>query len=338
MPPIPKPHWLIVVLIAIVIVNSFAWLTGTIKKKQDALPGHAMVADNNTVFKWTPPDTNRLSINKDGELVLYGRDLIANTSFYLGPKGRVAAITNGMNCQNCHLEAGTKPWGNNYSGVFSTYPKFRERSGTVENIYKRVNDCIERSLNGRAIDTNSREMQAIAAYITWLGRNVPKNIIPDAAGIRAIPFLDRPADPVKGKQVYIQSCQRCHGEEGKGLLNEDSSKYTYPPLWGDHSYNIGAGLYRVTRLAGYLKDNMPFDAPHNVRHLTNEEAWDVAAFVNSRPRPQKDYSKDWPDISGKPIDHPFGPYADSFSVSQHKYGPFEPIRLAREKRNKEMGK
>ena len=106
---------------------------------------------------------------KDGELIWYGHELIANTSIYLGPKGTVMQISNGMNCQNCHLSAGTKPWGNNYGAVFSTYPKFRDRSGSIETIYKRVNDCFERSLNGESLDTGSKEMQAIYAYIKWLG-------------------------------------------------------------------------------------------------------------------------------------------------------------------------
>jgi thiosulfate dehydrogenase len=265
-------------------------------------------------------------------LIRYGRELIANTSYYLGPKGKVAAITNGMNCQNCHLDAGTKSWGNNYSAVFSTYPRFRERSGTVENIYKRVNDCIDRSLNGHAIDSNSREMQAIQAYIIWLGKKVPRDVKPSGAGIRDLTFLDRAADPMKGQAIYTQKCQRCHGVGGGGLLNSDGTKYVYPPLWGNNSYNAGAGLYRISRFAGYVRDNMPFDAPYNSTPLTDEEAWDVAAFVNSQLRPQKNYTKDFPNIGGKPIDHPFGPYKDNFSEEQHKYGPFDPIRKAKEKK------
>src|SRR5690349_18159296 len=88
---------------------------------------------------WTPPDTSRIPHSPEGMLIRYGRELIANTSFYLGPQGKVASLSNGMNCQNCHLDAGTRPWGNNYSGVFSTYPKYRDRSGTIESIHRRVN-------------------------------------------------------------------------------------------------------------------------------------------------------------------------------------------------------
>ena len=84
---------------------------------------------------------------------------------------------------------------------------------------------------------------------------------------------------------------------------------------------------------------MPFNqSTHTNPALTTEEAWDVAAFVNSQPRPQKDISKDWPDISKKPVDHPFGPYTDGFSEQQHKFGPFAPIVEARKKQKEEKEK
>ena len=311
----------------VVIVIALATITG---KKSLAANDKKNPSDINPGFDWHPPDTSQISFTPEGKLILYGRDLIANTAVYLGPKGSVATITNGMNCQNCHLEAGTRFFGNNYGGVFSTYPRFRERSGSVENIYKRVNDCIERSLNGtRGLDTTSREMQAIKAYITWLGQNVPKDVKPVGTGIKDLPFPDRSADPARGQRVYIQNCQRCHGANGEGSLNAESTAYIYPPMWGTHSYTTAAGLFRISRFAGYVKYNMPFDAPHNSRAITDDEAWDVAAFVNSQPRPDKKYPHDWPNIAGKPVDHPFGPYADNFSETQHKYGPFEPIQLAR---------
>jgi thiosulfate dehydrogenase len=265
------------------------------------------------------------------DLVSYGKQLIENTSKYLGPKGSVMQISNGMNCQNCHLQAGTKPWGNNYYAVASTYPKFRERSGTNETISKRVNDCFERSLNGKALDTTSLEMQSIVAYIKYLGKDVPKGQKPEGSGILDVPFLNRPASIEKGKLVYAQKCMSCHQQNGEGVMNTDGIGYAFPPLWGDNSYNNGAGLFRLSRFAGYVKANMPLGATYDNPQLTDEEAWDVAAFVNSLPRPEKDLSKDWPNIAGKPFDHPFGPYADKYTDHQHKYGPFGPIKKAKSK-------
>jgi thiosulfate dehydrogenase len=291
------------------------------------IPFSCNTGDNKT-FKWEAPDTTKIPSTDEGRLIRYGRDLIANTAHYLGPKGIKAAISNGMNCQNCHLDAGTKSWGNNYSAVLSTYPKFRDRSGSIETIYRRVNDCMERSLNGHPLDTNTLEMKGIFAYLKWLGQGVPRGVKPPGAGITDIAYLNRAADPAKGLTVYRQDCQRCHGAQGNGSFNRDSTGYVYPPLWGDHSYNTGAGLYRLSRLAGYVKDNMPLGCTHDSSLLTTEEAWDVAAFINSRQRPEKTFAKDWPDIARKPVDHPFGPYADSFTTRQHKYGPFGPIKHA----------
>lgn len=265
---------------------------------------------------------NKYQIKPEDSLTWYGHELIANTSYYFGPQGKVAAITNGMNCQNCHLDAGTLPWGNNYSAVVSTYPKFRARSGSIETIPKRVNDCFERSLNGQAIDTNSREMKAILAYLHWIGDEIPKGAKPKGSGIMDLPLMNRAADPEKGRIVYQQKCTSCHGPNGEGQPNIDGYGYAYPPLWGKHSYNDGAGLFRISRFAGYVKANMPFGANYRNMQLSDEEAWDVAAFVNSQPRPSRDISKDWPDISKKPFDHPFGPFADGKTEREHKYGPW----------------
>jgi thiosulfate dehydrogenase len=287
-------------------------------------------AANEPEMPWQAPDSNSIPHTEAGDQVRYGRDLIARTSYYLGPKGKVAHISNGMNCQNCHLAAGTKPWGNNYSAVASTYPKFRDRSGAVESIEKRVNDCLERSLNGKALDSNSREMRAIIAYMHWLGSNVPKGKKPLGSGISTLQHLNRPADPEKGKIVFIEKCQTCHGAQGEGQPDTATGTgYLYPPLWGPDSYNIGAGLYRLSRMAGYVKDNMPFGVSHGNSQLTEEQAWDVAAFINTQPRPNKDLSKDWPQKKNKPIDYPFGPFADTFPAQQHKFGPFEPIQQAK---------
>ncbi len=272
---------------------------------------------------WTGPGVNQIPINEKGQQIRYGRNLIANTAYYLGPKGTVSKSTNGMNCQNCHLNAGTKPWGNNYGSVASTYPKFRGRSGTIESIEKRVNDCIERSLNGRAIDTNSKEMHAIVAYIQWLSSDIPKGSRPKGSGIMELPYLTRAADPIQGQKKYAATCEKCHGKNGGGQFNPGNVSYLYPPLWGENSYNTGAGLFRLSRFAGYVKNNMPSPITYHTPQLTDEEAWDIAAYVNSQPRPTKDISKDWPDIKKKPKDHPFGPYADSLTEVQHKFGPWK---------------
>lgn len=263
--------------------------------------------------------------NDSGKLIWYGHELIANTAHYLGPKGTVAQITNGMNCQNCHLDGGTIPFGNNFGKVYAVYPQFRARSNGVQSIYGRVNDCLERSLNGRSIDSTSKEMRAIYAYIKWLGNGTPKGYARGGTSIMKLKYLEEAANPNDGNKVYAAKCQSCHGQNGQGKVDGQQTGYEYPPLWGANSYNDGAGLYRLGSFAGFVKNNMPFGTDYHKPILTDEEAWNVAAYVNSQPRPHKDQKEDWKDLSKKPIDHPFGPYADTFSQQQHKYGPFIPI-------------
>ncbi len=285
--------------------------------------------------EWVAPDTNSIAATNEGSLIRYGRDLIANTANYLGPKGSVAHVSNGMNCQNCHINAGAKPYGNCFSAVASTYPTFRPRSGKVESIEFRINDCMQRSLNGKTIDSLSKEMRAMVAYLKWIGKDVPKGVKPKGAGSEDLPFMERPADPVKGKLVFMANCQKCHQQNGEGLLKPDAVSYLYPPLWGPHSYNVGAGLYRLTKFAGFVKNSMPFGATHEKPQITNEEAWDVAAFVNSQPRPIKSFPQDWPKLETKSIDYPYGSYTDSFTEKQHKYGPFAPIKKAKDNAKKQ---
>lgn len=280
---------------------------------------------------WRAPGLATLGNDSSSQLILYGHELVAHTAKYFGPRGTIAVFANGMNCQNCHLDAGLMPYGNCFSAVASIYPVFRPRSGIKESIEFRINDCFQRSLNGKPIDSLSKEMRAMVAYLNWLGKDVPKGNKPAGSGLQDLPFPDRSADTAKGSIVYDRQCSRCHGTNGEGQMRFDNLEYSYPPLWGPDSYNTGAGLYRISRLAAYAKDNMPFGiASHENPQLSNMEAWDVAAFINSQRRPVKMFAQDWPDISKKSIDYPFGPYADDFSEQQHKYGPFGPIKNARD--------
>jgi thiosulfate dehydrogenase len=271
---------------------------------------------------WTGAGAYQIPADSTGAIIRYGRELIVHTAKYLGPKGTVAQLTNGMNCQNCHLEAGTKPWGNNYGSVASRYPRYRDRSGTIESIEKRINDCLQRSLHGSAIDSSSHEMRAIKAYILWLGKEIPRGQSARGSGIMQLPFMERAADPVAGKKIYLTQCARCHGINGQGQPDSSDREYTYPPLWGAKSYTTGAGMYRLSRLAGYIRNNMPNPMNYHQPVLTVEEAWDIAAFINSQPRPVYDISKDWPLVKQKPFDHPVGPYADTFTEQQRKFGPW----------------
>lgn len=322
-----RRHWLPLLLFIIVIVisGSEAWSSFRQQAEDDRLFSVWLSSQRkSTDTVWRGLDQYQIpGYTEEGKLILYGRELIAHTSTYLGPRGTVSHISNGMNCQNCHLDGGTLPFGNNYGKVYSTYPQYRARNNGIQTIYGRVEDCFERSLNGVAPDSGSREMKAIYAYIKWLGAGIPKGVVRGGTGIMKLAMMDRAADPGRGSTVYVSNCASCHGVDGSGVETTDGNGYVYPPLWGTHSYNDGAGLYRLSNFAGFVRNNMPFGTDYHNPRLTDEEAWDVAAYVNSQPRPHKDQSGDWKDVGKKPVDFPVGPFTDSFSERQHKYGPWQ---------------
>lgn len=322
----------IAVLVIALVTLPFILKINNQETKANEKDAHAATASDTATY-WKAVDINTITDTILKAQVFYGKELIAHTAKYFGPNGSVLKISNGLNCQNCHLQAGTAIFGNNYGSVASLYPKFRARSGRVENLFKRINDCFERSLNGRAIDTLGKEMQAIAAYINFVGSNVSKGKKAEGSGLKEIAWLDRAADPEKGKLVFTARCQSCHQANGEGVFAADKTEYTYPALWGSNSFNDGAGLYRISSFAKYVKYNMPQGATYQSPQLSDEEAWDVAAFVISQTRPHMNAAKDWPDIAKKPVDHSFGPYADQFSEKQHKYGPFKAILEEQKKRD-----
>ena len=277
---------------------------------------------------WQAPNINTIPPGKNGDMIRYGRELLTHTALYFGPKGSIARISNGMNCQNCHLRAGTQLFGNNYAGFIASYPKLSNRSGKYNPPAARITECFERSMAGKAPDTSGKEVRAMLAYLEWLGKDVKKGQKLYGSSVEKLPFMAVAASAAKGQVVYAAKCQSCHGANGAGIFAAGKKSYTYPPLWGKYSYNDGAGMYRIGNLAGFVKNNMPYGVTYKNPQLTDEQAWNVAAFVNSQPRPHRDQHTDWPDLNTKPIDFPFGPYADHFSERQHKYGPFKPIIAA----------
>ncbi len=274
---------------------------------------------------WNPPDATKIPGGKSGDSIRYGAEIIEHTAEFYGPKGSIGRISNGLNCQNCHLNGGRQLFGNNYSVFIANYPKMSGRSGTLETPAMRLMNCFERSLSGQSPDTSKREIKSMLAYLKWMGQGVKPGAKLFGSGTEKLKLLERAADPVKGEGVFVSKCRSCHGSRGEGLLSADKTSFIYPPLWGKHSYNDGAGMFRISNLAGFVKNNMPFGVTYQNPQLTDVEAWNVAAYINSQPRPHKDQRKDWPKKDKKPVDFPFGPYADGFSEIQHKYGPFQPI-------------
>lgn len=175
--------------------------------------------------KWQAPDIKLLTDEVLMQRLEYGKDLISHTAKYLGPNANVKQISNGMICSNCYIDTGTKLWGNNYGSVFSTYLKMRARSGQIKGGYNRINDCLERSLNVSHLNEEDKEMKAIIAYIGYIGKDVTKVEEATASGIYNLEFLDRAADPSKGKPIYDAKCASCHQVDGQRVVAADKKNY-----------------------------------------------------------------------------------------------------------------
>lgn len=315
-------HFIIIISFLLILVGLLSAKIYSLSTNQKRAAGTSQEPDEPPSI-WAPPDTANIPMNENGNRIRYGRALITHTARYFGPEGSISKLANGLNCQNCHLAAGTRLFANNFSQTASAYPRFRPRAGLYISLADRVNGCMQRSMNGQAIDTTSEEMRAFIAYFEWIGKGLDAKNTVYGSGTETLPLLNRAADPLKGQAIFINNCASCHGTGGEGTLNLNTKEYLYPPLWGPHSYNMGAGMYRLSKFASFIKNNMPFGTTYHNPVLTDEQAWDVAAFVNSQPHPQyKAIQNDWQNIASKPFDYPFGPYADTFSEKQHKYGPF----------------
>jgi thiosulfate dehydrogenase len=296
---------------------------------------HAQTATPSNDTIWTVPEVGALPDDDYGRLVRRGRDLITATYAHIGPQVADPAkrfAGNNLACNDCHLEAGTKKFGLPVFGLYGDFPHYSARAGAEISVEDRVNSCMTRSMNGRALPADAPEMLAFVAYIKFLSTGVPPGQRLPGLGAGKIPELKVAADPVRGRAIYVAKCQGCHNTDGSGIrrsLPTTDLGYIVPPLWGAESFNDGAGMNRLINAANFVHSNMPQGADYLNPVLSSNDAWNVAAFVLSQPRPHKpELEKDFPDLALKPVDTPYGPYLDGFSEQQHKYGPFAPIRAA----------
>ena len=296
----------------------------------DAIPKSLYVAREITPnIYYMNYDVSQLKNSPENNLIKYGFDLFSETPKYIGPDNgnpEMAFQGNQLACKNCHLNYGTKPYSAPLIGIIQRFPQFRGRENKMGTIEDRINGCMERSMNGSVLPEEGEEMKAIVAYLNWLSRYAPKDGEVKGMGFLELKIPERAVNLDHGKTVFQKHCIVCHGKDGQGQKSPDGSKYDYPPLWGNNSFNHGAGMARVITAAEFIKGNMPFGTSYDNPVLTDEEAYDVAGYINMQKRPLKtNPEKDFPDIKKKPVSTPYPPYADTFSVAQHRMGPFQPI-------------
>ena len=218
----------------------------------------------------------RFRVPGDGELrdsayrasALRGRALLLATRDSL-PRN----VGNSLRCASCHLKEGLQPNAMPWVGAYARFPQYRARSGKVDLIEDRINDCFQRSMNGRALDPAGKDMRDIVSYFAFLSSGIPVGVEMEGQGLPKLPPLR--GDLTRGSAVFVSTCVRCHGATGQGTA-------LAPPLWGSRSYNVGAGMARINTAASFIHSLMPID---RAQQLTPQQAFDVATYINTRARP-----------------------------------------------------
>ena len=234
------------------------------------------------------PDDSEIPPGPEGRSIRRGRAILRFT-----PDSLPQYVGNDLSCMNCHLDTGLRAYSSPWVGVYGRFPQYRSRNAKLNVLGDRINDCFERSLAGRAIPFDGPDMADIIAYMAFLSRRIPNGAVMEGQGFGELAPLT--SDTAQGRQVFAERCVRCHGRDGQGT--EDG-----PPVWGRRSYTIAAGMARVRTAAAFIYHNMP---EHRPRTLTAQQAYDVATYINSKPRPDfagKEY--DWPN-GDHPPDVPY---------------------------------
>jgi thiosulfate dehydrogenase len=255
------------------------------------VPASAPIAEIDTRVR--DPDRDPLPADPgQAEEVRRGYQLFRETST-LAP----GSVGSALSCGNCHLNAGQKEGALPLVGIATVFPEYSKRSGRRFSLEDRVVGCFLRSMNSTGLHPNGRgehengtphpdaaapEVRAVATYLRWLSEGVS---VEETRAWRGWNIPSQKLIPVgrldarRGRRLYRNKCENCHGRDGEGV---DIGGIKPGPLWGPKSWNDGAGAARIYTLAGYLRFAMPYSSPGT---LTDEEAQQLAAYIDTKPRP-----------------------------------------------------
>jgi len=236
-----------------------------------------------TAGHFQPPTDDQIPDDEFGAAVRRGQAIFMNTS-----TNASEYVGNGLSCSNCHLDGGRQPYSAPMWAAWVQYPKYRSKNNQINTMEDRVKGCFTYSMNAQhsvsggpppAGDDIYRDLQS---YFYWLASNAPTNKKMDGAGFGKVEKTELGYSPERGEQAFAANCSVCHGDDGQGQ-KDANGRYVFPPLWGPNSYNWGAGMARIDTAAAFIKHNMPLSQPGR---LTDQEVWDLAAFIDSHERPK----------------------------------------------------
>jgi thiosulfate dehydrogenase len=218
---------------------------------------------------FTPPPESAMPRGPLGDAIRLGENVFRYTTTYAS--GVIGAK---LNCTNCHLGGGSIANSGPLWAAYTAYPEYRAKNKLVNDYVMRLQDCFRFSENGKLVPADAPIMVALEAYSYWLATGAPTGAELAGRGYPKLPAPASPPDYARGEAVYKAQCALCHGADGGDV---------FPSLWGNHSYNWGAGMGNIDALANFAKANMPLGGAGT---LSVQQAWDVAQYIDSHERPQ----------------------------------------------------
>lgn len=252
-----------------------AGLLSAVAAQAQTIPAAAPAPKEHPVA-FTSPNESAMPGGDYGKSVKLGEQIFLHTTEHAG-----AYVGNNLNCASCHLDAGRKANSSPMAAAYVSYPAYRSKNGHVNTFAERLQGCFRYSMNGKVPPLGDPVLVALESYASWLAKGAPIGGKIAGRGYPKVPKPALPADYIRGSQVYAQSCALCHGANGQGQSSD--GKMAFPALWGAQSFNWGAGMHSVQNAAGFIKANMPLALGNS---LTDQQAWDVALFMDSHERPQ----------------------------------------------------
>lgn len=226
---------------------------------------------------FTPPPESAIPDTPFGAMVRKGQAIFTHTH-----ANAAAYVGNGLNCSNCHLDAGRRANSAPLWAAYVRYPMYRSKNHKVNSFAERLQGCFRFSMNGKAPPADGEIIKALTTYAYWLASGAPTGVTLPGAGFPKQGFTPpQPPSYARGEKVYEQNCALCHGPDGQGQSAD--GRLVFPPLWGPHSFNWGAGMHQLNNAAAFIKANMPFSRGGS---LNDQDAWDVAMFMDAHERPQ----------------------------------------------------
>lgn len=225
---------------------------------------------------FTPPPDSAIPPGPFGQEVRLGENIFRYPATYAPHY-----VGNELRCSNCHFQAGRQAWVAPLWAAYVSFPTYRSKNGHVNTFAQRLQGCFHFSMNGKPPPLGGRVLVALESYAYFLARGLPIGVPPVGRGYPKLPPPPLPANFARGSLVFTKICATCHGPDGQGTIVQ--GKVVFPPLWGPHSFNWGAGMASIKTAARFIHANMPFGRGGS---LSTQQAWDVAAFVDSQVRPQ----------------------------------------------------